>query len=93
MPVREPEVSFENQVSDRYTVVDVNAQDGVGLLYTITHCLGEHGLDIHMAIINTVVDRANDAFYVVDANDQKIVNYDALEAIRTRLLDGLRDTP
>lgn len=93
IPVREPEVSFENQVSDRYTVVDVNAQDGVGLLYTITHCLGEHELDIHMAIINTVVDRANDAFYVVDANDQKIVNYDALEAIRTRLLDGLRDTP
>ena len=64
-----------------------------GLLYTITHSLGENGLDIHMAIINTVVDRANDAFYVVDAEGQKIVNYDALETIRSTLLDDLRKDP
>jgi len=89
-PVREPEVLFENQVSDRYTVVDVNARDGVGLLYTLTHGLGESGLDIHMAIVSTVVDQANDAFYVVDAEGRKIVNYDALETIRTGLLEALR---
>ena len=83
-------MSFENQVSARYTVVDVKARDEVGLLYTITHSLGENGLDIHMAIINTVVDQANDAFYVVDAEGQKIVNYDALETIRSTLLHDLR---
>jgi [protein-PII] uridylyltransferase len=83
-------VSFENQVSARYTVVDVKATDEAGLLYTITHSLGENGLDIHMAIISTVVDQANDAFYVVDTEGQKIVNYDALETIRSTLLDDLR---
>ncbi len=93
LPVREPEVTFENQVSARYTVVDVNARDEAGLLYTITHSLGENGLDIHMAIINTVVDRASDAFYVVDAEGQKIVNYDALETIRSTLLADLRKDP
>ena len=88
-PVRAPQVRFENQVSDRYTVVDVNAQDAVGLLYTITHCLGEQGCDIHMAIIDTVADRATDAFYVVDAGGGKIVNFDTLEALRLQLLERL----
>ncbi len=88
-PVRDPEVLFENQVSDRYTVVDVNAQDAVGLLYTITHCLGEQGCGIHMAIVDTVADRATDAFYIVDADGGKIVNYDALESLRGQLLERL----
>lgn len=89
-PVREPEITFENQVSDRYTVVDVNAHNGVGLLYTLTHGLGELGLDIHMAIINTIVDRATDAFYVVDGEGRKIVNYDQQETIRLSLMSGLK---
>ena len=46
-----------------------------------------------MAIINTVVDRASDAFYVVDAEGRKIVNYDRLETIRASLLEALRKDP
>ncbi len=86
---RSPEVDFENQVSDRYTVVDTDVQDDVGLLYKITYALGELELDIHMAIINTVANRALDAFYVVDAQGEKIVNYEILEQIRERLLADL----
>jgi [protein-PII] uridylyltransferase len=84
-----PEVGIENQISDRYTVIDVEVQDDVGLLYKITHCLSELGLDIHMAIINTVADRARDAFYVVDGRGEKIVNYQVLEEIRQDLLNEL----
>lgn len=87
--VRPPEVEFENQVSDRYTVVEVGVQDNVGLLYKITHALSELELDIHTALINTVADRATDAFYVVDARGQKIVNFEVLDQIRQRLLERL----
>ncbi|MFH1568469.1 MAG: HD domain-containing protein [Gemmatimonadota bacterium] len=90
LPLRQPEIAFENQVSDRYTVMDVRAQDQVGLLHRITHLLGELDLDIHMAIINTVADRATDAFYVVDAEGRKIVNYEVLETIRERLVQSLQ---
>jgi [protein-PII] uridylyltransferase len=86
---RMPEVQFENQVSDKFTVVDTDVQDDVGLLYRITHALGELDLDIHMAIINTVVNRAQDAFYVVNAGGEKIVNYEILEQIRERLMADL----
>ncbi len=82
-------MDFENQVSDKYTVIDTDVQDDVGLLYKITHALGELELDIHMAIINTVAQRAIDAFYVVDAQGEKIVNYEILEEIRERLLADL----
>jgi len=83
--VRPPLVEFENQVSDKYTVIDTNVQDDVGLLYAITHELAELDLDIHMAIINTVADRAVDAFYVVNDQGEKIVNFEVLEEIRERL--------
>lgn len=87
--VRPPELKFENQVSDRYTVVEVDAQNRVGLLYKITQVFGEQELDIHTALINTVADRATDAFYVVDARGQKIVNFEVLEGIRQRLIERL----
>ena len=88
---RTPEVRFENQVSDKYTVIDTDVTDDVGLLYRITHALGEMELDIHMAIINTVVNQAQDAFYVVGSAGEKIVNYEILEQIRERLLADLAE--
>lgn len=84
-----PQVAFDNQISARYTVIDIDAQDDVGLLYKIAHLLAELDLDIHMAIINTVAARAQDAFYIVDAQGQKIVNYEVLNEVRQRLLVGL----
>ena len=86
---RGPEVRFENQVSDKFTVIDTDVADDVGLLYRITRALGELDLDIHMAIVNTVVSQAQDAFYVVDAHGEKIVNYEVFEQIRERLLADL----
>lgn len=81
-----PAVQIENQVSDRYTVIDVEAPDSVGLLYVITYALADMGLDIHTAMVNTVAGRARDAFYVVDARGEKIVNYETLQTVRQRLL-------
>ena len=86
---RPPRVEIENQVSDRYTVIDISVQDDVGLLYKITHCLSELGLDIHMAIVTTVATRARDAFYVVDSRSEKIVNYQVMEEIHQALVDKL----
>ena len=88
-PIRDTLVEFENQVSDSYTVIDVETVDRVGVLYEITHALAVMELDIHMAIVNTVVDRARDAFYVVDGQGEKIANYEFLEAVRERLAEAL----
>ena len=93
LPVRTPVIEFENQVSEEFTVVDTDVQDGVGVLYAITSLLAEFDLDVHTAIITTVADRARDAFYVVDDKGQKIVSYQLMERMRERLLDTLGSGP
>lgn len=93
LPLRTPKVEFENQISEDFTVVDTDVQNGVGVLYAITSELAEMNLDVHTAIINTVAERARDAFYVVDNANQKIVNYQFLDTIRGRLLEALGESP
>jgi len=87
--VQQPQVEFENGVSGQYTVIDVRAQDDVGLLYRITYALGEAKLDIHMALVDTVASRAADAFYVLSSEGTKIEDYEVLEDVRQRLLNAL----
>ena len=84
-----PRIAFDNQISARYTVVDIEAQDKVGLLYRIAYLLDELDLIIHRAIINTVAARAQDSFYIVDAEGQKIASHEELDRIQQYLLDGL----
>ncbi len=89
LPVRTPVVEFENQVSEEFTVVDTDVQNGVGVLYAITSLLAEFDLSVRTAIITTVADRARDAFYVADGSGRKIVNYQVMQGIRERLLETL----
>ena len=84
-----PKVVFDNQISAHYTVIDIDAPDDVGLLYRIAYLVDELDLDIHMAIINTVAARAQDAFYVVDAEGQKVVDYERLDRVYEHLTAGL----
>ncbi len=84
-----PHIAFDNHISARYTVVDIEAQDTVGLLYRIAYLLDELALDIHRAIINTVAARAQDSFYIVDAEGKKITSHEELDRIQQYLLDGL----
>ena len=84
-----PKVVFDNQISAHYTVIDIDAPDDVGLLYRIAYMGDELDLDIHMAIINTVAARAQDAFYVVDADGQKVIDYERLGRVHEHLTTGL----
>ena len=58
------QVTFENDVSNEFTIIDVFAQDRPGLLYTITRTLSQQGLTIARAKISTEGARAIDSFYV-----------------------------
>ena len=80
---------FDNQISAHYTVIDIDAPDDVGLLYRIAYMVDELDLDIHLAIINTVAARAQDAFYVVYADGQKVIDYERLGRVHEHLTTGL----
>jgi len=71
-PSRPPEVVIDNASSDFFTVIEVFADDRVGLLYLITKTLFDLRLDIRIAKIATKGDQIADVFYVRDLEGQKI---------------------
>ena len=82
-------IEIDNDVSDAYTVLDVTTGDRVGLLFTITNCLYQQRVRIHLAKVTTMVTQALDAFYVTDLEGRKLEDPARLEQIRSALLQAL----
>ena len=82
----EPEVTIDNTLSRRYTVVEVSGLDRPGLLRDLTGSLSRLNLNIGSAHIVTFGEKAVDAFYVTDLTGQKINSPAKQAAIKRRLL-------
>ena len=85
-----PQVLIENTSSDSHTIIEVQAQDHLGLLYKLTRVLYESGLDVALAKISTEANRAIDVFYVTDTAGRKLIEDGETGTIRQALLDALR---
>ncbi len=82
----EPEVTVDNNLSSRYTVVEVSGLDRPGLLRDLTASLSSLNLNIGSAHIVTFGEKAVDSFYITDLTGQKINAPGRQAAIRRRLL-------
>lgn len=82
-------VQIHNEDSAHHTIIEVYANDRVGLLFTITSTLTALGLQIHVAKITTLVDQVLDVFYVTDGEGKKIEGGAAEERIRTAITAAL----
>lgn len=83
------QVEIDNESSDRYTILEVFAEDRPGLLYAIARTLFECGLSVHSAKISTHYDQIVDAFYVTTAGGDKVTDAGGIEAIRRRLVEAI----
>ena len=70
----EPRVIIDNQSSNRFTVVEINGLDRIGLLYDLTEALYRLNLNIASAHVTTFGEKAVDVFYVTDLTGAKIEN-------------------
>ncbi len=84
-----PRVDIDNSSSDFYTIIEVHAQDRIGLLYTITRVMHDLNLDIHLAKVSTNVDKVIDAFYVWDIFGQKLSDEEQINDIKKAILAAL----
>jgi [protein-PII] uridylyltransferase len=82
----EPEVTVDNNLSRRYTVVEVSGLDRPGLLRDLTASLSSLNLNIGSAHIVTFGEKAVDSFYITDLMGQKINAPARQAAIKRRLL-------
>ena len=82
-----PEVTIDNTLSNRYTVVEVSGLDRLGLLFDLTMVLSALNLNIGSAHIVTFGEKAVDVFYVTDLTGAKITNAARQGAIRRHILE------
>ncbi|HEY3678872.1 MAG TPA: [protein-PII] uridylyltransferase, partial [Bradyrhizobium sp.] len=82
----EPEVTINNQWSERYTVIEVSGLDRPGLLYQLTTAISKLNLNIASAHVATFGERARDVFYVTDLLGAQINAPTRQAAIKSALI-------
>ncbi len=82
----EPRVMIDNESSNRYTVIEINGLDRIGLLHGLTDGLFNLNLNIASAHITTFGEKAIDVFYVTDLTGAKIVSPTRQSTIQNTLM-------
>ncbi len=90
-PSLPPKVVVDNRSSDFFTLIEVFADDRVGLLYRITKALFDFELDIRIAKIATKGDQVADVFYVRDLLGRKVANEERVRRIEETLESKLQE--
>ena len=81
----ETQIHFDNDASEDRTLIEIETEDRLGLLHTISQTFAELHLDIAAARIVTERGAAIDSFYVSDIVSGKITAPKRLEVIAARL--------
>src|SRR5262249_17073085 len=82
----EPEVTINNNWSNRYTMMEVTGLDRPGLLFELTATLSRLNLNIASAHVATFGERVVDVFYVTDLLGAKITAATRQAAIKRALI-------
>jgi len=83
-------VSITNDESDFYTIVDVAANDRLGLLHDLTRIIADHDCEIYISKAGTMLDQVTDTFYIKHLSERKLTDTTAVEKLRDDLLEVAR---
>jgi [protein-PII] uridylyltransferase len=83
------EIEFDNEISQTRTVIEIQTEDRLGLLFALTQTLTSLGLDISFSKISTEKGAAIDTFYVQDQLGKQVTDPDRLATIRAKLEDAI----
>ena len=59
-----PVVRIDNETSGRYTILDIIADNALGLLYRISRVMSQHGCDVDLVLISTEGKKAVDVLHI-----------------------------
>jgi [protein-PII] uridylyltransferase len=82
-------IRVENDISENFIVIDVEAEDRVGLLFAVAQALHELQLDVVLAKIVTEKGAAIDSFYVTDRGRKKIPDPARRREIERRIREAV----
>jgi [protein-PII] uridylyltransferase len=84
-----PRVSLLDDASETATVVEVRAHDTPGLLWRVGRALGDCGLNVRAARVETLGAEVVDVFYVTDGDGKPLAGEDMRRAIAHSVLAAL----
>ncbi len=82
-------ITFDNEGSEIYTIIEVDTRDRPGLLHDLTHTLNHANIYIASAVIATYGVQAVDVFYVKDMFGHKIHAKTKRDTIEKKLRDAI----
>ncbi len=85
-----PKVTVVDDASELATVLEVRAHDAPGLLWRIGRAIGECGLDVRAARVETLGAEAVDVFYVTGSDGKPLIDPDLRRDVVASVLNGLR---
>ena len=89
-PFRVPTViTFDNEGSEIYSIIEVDTRDRPGLLYDLTRALAAANVYIASAVIATYGEQAVDSFYVKDMFGLKFHTEAKQKALEKRLREAI----
>jgi [protein-PII] uridylyltransferase len=89
LPGFAPVIHCDNESSRRYTIVEIVAENALGLLYRVSRVMSELGCDVDLVLIATEGQRAIDVFHLT-ANGRKLSAAQQAEVAENlkRVLEG-----
>ena len=84
-------VTFDNEGSEIYTIVQVDTRDRPGLLYDLTRTLAANHIQIVSAVIATFGAQVVDSFYVKDMFGLKLHQQTRRDALEKKLRQAIRE--
>ncbi len=84
------EIYFDNDASELRTLIEIETEDQLGLLYAISQTFAELAVDIAGARIVTERGAAIDSFYVRELDGGKIVSTERQKNIEGRLREAIK---
>ena len=84
-----PFVRADNEASGRYTILDIIADNAIGLLYRISRVISQHGCDVDLVLISTEGEKAIDVFHITKGGSKLTeAEQGALTSELQRTLEG-----
>ena len=84
-------ITFDNEGSDIYTIIEVDTRDRPGLLYDLTRTLAANNIYIASAVIATFGAQVVDSFYVKDMFGLKLHAKSKQEALERKLRQAITE--
>ena len=82
-------ITFDNEGSDIYTIIEVDTRDRPGLLYDLTRTMSESNVYIASAVIATYGEQVVDVFYVKDMFGLKFHGPSKQRSLSRKLRDAI----